>query len=372
MEQTESKGQLVRWQVKPLRISGGNCQSLSTLKNHTTNIVRLLLMAALLLGCHPSHKDDLTTAEEAVAAYNDFFQSLKGRRNTGTDEIISLTKEWRKLDAAVSFALLSDTANNRHAHANGNHIALGDSIALQMAHLINNQKRSFADYLAVIRGLNDVEMDSMSQKLAGSVHLFYRKASAIPVYKGSGKEVIRMYNKLLEGTLAKGLRTKEDAIDFLRQEDVAFRSFLFHLPSLSSGNTPLDGITRNTGKVIRGIIGLAGKEQPVFGKSEVVILLTMRNNRRLLQNAEACVDGLSRLHITDNGQAAAYLWMILQPWISFDSFAYALMDEEQLHSMEKLAERMPQTLAKLKGIDFPLETEELPTILMKTFILGYE
>lgn len=92
MEQTESKGQLVRWQVKPLRISGGNCQSLSTLKNHTTNIVRLLLMAALLLGCHPSHKDDLTTAEEAVAAYNDFFQSLKGRRNAGTDEIISLTK----------------------------------------------------------------------------------------------------------------------------------------------------------------------------------------------------------------------------------------------------------------------------------------
>lgn len=140
MKQTESKGQLVRWQVKPLRISGGNCQSLSTLKNHTTNIVRLLLMAALLLGCHPSHKDDLTTAEEAVAAYNDFFQSLKGRRNAGTDEIISLTKEWRKLDAAVSFALLSDTANNRHAHANGNHIALGDSIALQMAHLINNQK----------------------------------------------------------------------------------------------------------------------------------------------------------------------------------------------------------------------------------------
>ena len=70
---------------------------------------------------------------------------------------------------------------------------------------------------------------------------------------------------------------------------------------------------------------------------------------------------MSRLHITDNGQAAAYLWMILQPWISFDSFAYALMDEEQLRTMEKLA-----------GIDFPLETEELPTILMKTFILGYE
>lgn len=371
MEQTASKGRLVKWQVKPLRFSGGKCHSLPILKNHTISIICLLLMAALLLGCRSSHKDALTTAEEAMAAYNDFLQSLKGRSNAGTDEIISLVKEWRKLDAAVSFAMSNDTTDSSHAHVNGNHIVLGDSIALQMARLINSQKRSFADYLTVIHGLNDVEMDSMSQGLVGSVHLFYRNANAIPVYKGSGKEVIRKYNGLLESTLAKGLRTKKEAIDFLRQEDVAFRSFLLHLFSLSPGNTPLDGITRNTEEVMRGIIGLADKERPVFGKSEVVILLAMRNNRRLLQNAEASVDGLPRLRLTDNGQAAAYLWMILQPWISFDSFAYALMDEEQLRTMEKLAERTPQALARLKGIDFPLDVEGLPVLLMETFILGY-
>ena len=371
MEQTASKGRLVKWQVKPLRFSGGKCHSLPILKNHTTSIIGLLLMAALLWGCHFSHKDARTTAEEAMAAYNDFFLSLKGKKDADTDEIISLTKEWRKLDAAVSFAMSSDTTNSTHAHTNGNHIALGDSIALQMAHLINSQKRSFADYLSVVCGLNDVEVDSLSQRLVGSVHQFYHHASTIPVYKGSGKEVIRKYNGLLESTLAKGLQTKKDVIGFLRQEDVAFRSFLLHLPSLSSGNTPLDGITRNTEEVMRGIIGLADKDRPVFGKSEVVILLAMRNNRRLLQNAEACVDGLPRLRLTDNGQAAAYLWMILQPWISFDSFAYALMDEEQLHTMEKLAERTSPALAKLKGIDFPLDVEGLPALLMETFILGY-
>lgn len=371
MEQTASKGRLVKRQVKPLRFSSAKCHSLPILKNHTASIICLLLMAALLLGCHSSPKDARTTAEEAMAAYNDFFLSLKSRKDAGTDEIISLTKEWRKLDAAVSFAMSSDTTNSTHAHANGNHIVLGDSIALQMAHLINSQKRSFADYLSVIRGLNDVEVDSLSQRLVGSVHQFYHYASTIPVYKGSGKEVIRKYNGLLESTLAKGLQTKKDVIGFLRQEDVAFRSFLLHLPSLSSGNTPLDCITRNTEEVMRGIIGLADKERPVFGKSEVVILLAMRNNRRLLQNAEACVDGLPRLRLTDNGQAAAYLWMILQPWISFDSFAYALMDGEQLRTMEKLAERMPSALAKLKGIDFPLDVEGLPALLMETFILGY-
>ena len=371
MEQTEAKGRMVKWQVKQPRFSGGICHSLPILKNHTPNIIGLLLTAILLLGCHSPHKKALSTVEGAMTACNDFFQSLKGKRNAGIDEIISLTKEWRKLDAAVSSAMSSDTTDSSHAHANGNHIALGDSIVSQMARLINSRKRSFTDYLSVIRGLNDVEMDSVSQRLVSSVHQFYHHASTIPAYKGSGKEVIRKYNRLLENTLAKGLRTKKEAVDFLRQEDVAFRSFLLHLPSLSSGNTPLDGITRNTEEVMSGIIGLADKERSVFGKSEVVILLAMRNNRRLLQNAEACVDRLPRLRLTDNGQAAAYLWMILQPWISFDSFAYALMDGEQLRTMEKLAERTPQALAKLKGIDFPLDIEGLPALLMETFILGY-
>ena len=123
---------------------------------------------------------------------------------------------------------------------------------------------------------------------------------------------------------------------------------------------------------MHGIISLSADEHPVFDKSEIVILLAMRNNRRLLQNAEACLESLHRLHRTDNGQATAYQWMILQPWISLDGFAYALMNDEQIRTMEKLAEKTPKALAKLEGADFPLDADGLPTLLIKTFILGYE
>ena len=134
----------------------------------------------------------------------------------------------------------------------------------------------------------------------------------------------------------------------------------------------MDQKTKKTGEIMHDIINLSADEHPVFDKSEVVILLAMRNNRRLLQNAEACLESLHRLHRTDNGQATAYLWMILQLWISLDGFAYALMDEEQMRTMEKLAERTPKALTKLEGADFPLDAEGLPALLIKTFILGYE
>lgn len=325
-------------------------------------------MGIWLAGCHSGPSNSCNSVEDALASYNELFMAVKSKKTVDLEELIALVQEWRELEATVLATLERDTT----AHADARHISLGDSINIQMSRLIDSRKWSYSDYLAVVRELNNVEMDSVSQKLVASVHLFYHGVGTAAPLKGSAKEVIGKYNRLLDGSLAKGIRTKQDVIDFLRKEDVAFRSFLLHLPTLSTGNISLEGITRETGEIMHGIISLSANEYPVFGKSEVVILLAMRNNRRLLQNAEACIESLHRLPRTDNGQATAYQWMILQPWISLDGFAYALMDDEQMRTMEKLAEQTPKALGKLEGADFPLDVDGLPTLLIKTFILGYE
>ena len=345
----------------------GKCHVFPTLKNHTL-IFTLSFMATLLASCQPASNDSPGSVGDALASYNELFTAIKSKKAVNVEELISLVQKWRELEAAVSATLENDTT----AHADARHISLGDSIKIQMSRLIDIRTWSYSDYLVVVRELNDIEMDSVSQKLAVSVHLFYHDVGTAAPLKGSAKEVIDKYNRLLDGSLAKGIRTKHDAIDFLRKEDVAFRSFLHHLSTLSTGNIPLDGITKKTGEVMHGIISLSADEHPVFGKSEVVILLAMRNNRRLLQNAEACVESLHRLRRVSNGQATAYLWMILQPWISLDGFAYALMDEEQMRTMEKLAEMTPKALDKLEESDLPLDADGLPALLVKTFILGYE
>jgi len=345
----------------------GICHIFPTLKIHTFIFV-LLSMGIWLAGCHPGSTNFRNSVEDALASYNELFMAVKSKKTVDLEELIALVQGWRELEATVLATLERDTT----AHADARHISLGDSINIQMSRLIDSRKWSYSDYLAVVRELNNVEMDSVSQKLVASVHLFYHDTGTAAPLKISAKEVIGKYNRLLDGSLAKGIRTKQDVIDFLRKEDVAFRSFLLHLPALSAGNISLEGITRKTGEIMHGIISLSTDEYPVFGKSEVVILLAIRNNRRLLQNAEACIESLHRLHRTNNGQATAYQWMILQPWISLDGFAYALMNDEQMRTMEKLAEQTPKALAKLEKADCPLDVDGLPTLLIKTFILGYE
>ena len=367
MKRIQSDESAAKWPTKLLHFMSGKCHVFPTLKNHTISLTLSLVLIGAV-GCQSTPGDSPNSVEEALSSYEEFFLAIKSQKDVDKTELITLVKEWRKLEATVLATLESDTT----AHADTRHISLGDSIKIQMSRLIDSQTWDYSDYLAVVRELNEVEMDSVSQKLVSSVHLFYHNAGTTASFKGNAKEVVGKYNRLLDSSLAKGIRTKQDAIDFLRKEDVAFRSFLIHLSTLSTGNISLDGITKKTGKVIHGIINLSTEEYPVFGKSEVVILLAMRNNRRLLQNAEACLESLHRLHRTDNGQATAYLWMILQPWISLDGFAYALMNDEQMRTMEKLAERTPGALAKLEGADFPLDAEGLPALLIKTFILGYE
>ena len=116
------------------------------------------------------------------------------------------------------------------------------------------------------------------------------------------------------------------------------------------------------------MIGLCQGDNPTFTTSEVVILLTMRNNRRLLQNALQCVNDINNHKVKGGDQAAAYLWMLLQPWISFDGFALSLMSEAQIGTLKILATETPKCVVKLGKPQFPIDTDELPSLLIKTTI----
>ena len=129
-------------------------------------------MATWLAGCQSASNDSHNSVDDALASYNELFMAIKSKKAVGVEELISLVQEWRKLEATVSATMERDTA----AHADTRHISLGDSIKIQMSRLIDNQTWDYSDYLAVVRELNEVEMDSVSQKLVASVHLFYHNA----------------------------------------------------------------------------------------------------------------------------------------------------------------------------------------------------
>lgn len=236
-----------------------------------------------------------------------------------------------------------------------------------MGRLIDKRQWNFTDYLTIIESLNRVETDTVSLPLVASAHRFYAGLDSVSTYGTNAARTIELYQKMLDQTLKDGFQSKADIITFLRKEDMAFRSFLEHLPAY--GDIPLDDITTQTGEVIRHIIDLSMKEHPLFGKEELVILLTVRNNRRLLQNALVCLDEIRHNNrIADGNRSTAYLWMLLQPWISFDELSYALLSERQTYALRRLAKETPKAAKQLKSSDFPLEVDGLPALLIKSYI----
>jgi hypothetical protein len=113
------------------------------------------------------------------------------------------------------------------------------------------------------------------------------------------------------------------------------------------------------------IVSIPTTKSPFISRSEAVILLTMRNNRRVLQNAVRCVEDIRTGRISETDQQTAYLWMLMQPWMTIDSFAYGLLTREQTETLERLAAEMPQTLKRLSKAQFPMDTDQIPNTLIK-------
>jgi hypothetical protein len=77
------------------------------------------------------------------------------------------------------------------------------------------------------------------------------------------------------------------------------------------------------------------------------------------------VEDIRAGQISETDQQTAYLWMLMQPWMTIDSFAYGLLTKEQTETLERLAAEMSQTLKRLSKAQFPMDTDQIPNTLIK-------
>lgn len=60
--------------------------------------------------------------------------------------------------------------------------------------------------------------------------------------------------------------------------------------------------------------------------------------------------------------------MLLQPWVIMDDFSYTLLTPQQLADLKKLADETPLAMKKLKETHFPVDTDRLPALLIKSYL----
>lgn len=343
-----------------------NCrENLQLLASRRSVPVLVLIILMTIAGCSDgSSTKSYRKADEALGDYATFYRSLSKKSALSSQELVSTVKAWKTLDDSVSIAVFRDSCHTDRFANDSTYMVLRDSILDKIIELVDSRKRTLKDYLNVVVAANDTKLDSTSQQFALSVHKFYSGMDSVPTFKLDGKNTIHMYEHILADASKNGLRSKRDVFTFLRNEDRAFRSFLVHLPDL--GDVPLADVRDMSTLLMKDMVELAQGEHPVLTTREVVILLTMRNNRRLIQNALQCVNDINAHRVKGKDQSAAYMWMLLQPWVSFDGCAYSLMSDAQMNWMNTLATETPKSIAKLGKVNFPIDTEELPSLLIKT------
>lgn len=335
------------------------------LRKNRTFIAVLTAVLIGFTGCSRNDTFRYDTPDEALVDYALFLKKVGGKKRVSTADLISLTMEWHTTGDSVR-RCIARNATDAETDYSIRFAALNDSITVCMENMVDSRPRNYTDYLSVLSALNDVEKDAVSDSLIASVHRFYDKAGTAPVFAGNDRAVIRRYERILDDAIDKGFNSKQDVFRFLHDEDVAFRSFLNHLPTL--GSFSLESISSKSKILTTRMFNLAAGHSPMFTKAEIVLILTIRQNRRVIQNSHKCLEDIRTLKLTDANQQTAYLWMILQPWIIIDDFSYFLLDKEQLELLESIAAETGKAPKKLPGSRFPIDVETLPSTLIKTRI----
>ena len=138
---------------------------------------------------------------------------------------------------------------------------------------------------------------------------------------------------------------------------------------LSDVNTEkLQVLTQATGEIFDKFYPVIGSRQNALN-DRTMLYLTMRFNRRVVQNALACKDDVETGKNLTRDQKANYKWMLIQPYIAIDDYSTAVLTDKQRKQLIDLSVKLPELLQKLDSGKEQMDSEENLTKVLSTYFL---
>ena len=136
-------------------------------------------------------------------------------------------------------------------------------------------------------------------------------------------------------------------------------------------NDSLSDITYMTEKVCAKIFVAASVQK--INPREAIAIMSMRTSRRLLQNSLRCIDNLNHLPMKNSAQKNAYLWMIIQPYISIDNLTIATLTEGEKSNLREISSLLSKSKNFAEAFDMNLQSLNylLPQQLLKLYVLSF-
>lgn len=323
---------------------------------------------SILAGMFTSCSGGLTEQSESDPAgtYRNYLNEVRKIKSIAFEDLAEYLSQWQAIRDSVFNHILQDTIGNHGQDLRKTCESIHDSIRMEFSRLALSRQRSYQELLLLKRQLSSYDKDKELNLTAEKIRPFFESLDKRPIHKGDRKQIISDYRTLLANTLRIGIHSTEDMRQFLEKEDALFRAFLPHLCNLDDEN--ISDITRDTEKCCLQILFAAERKEIPY--CDAVVYLAMRTNRRLLLNFQTCVNDIQEQRVRTKAQANAYIWMLLQPYVSLDGFHQAVLSVKEQEQLERFAAQTPnlfETLCRiLNSGDNRLD--ELPGMLMEIYI----
>ena len=330
----------------------------------------LVLISSITLGvrsCTGSGMYDFRTSSQAVDFYREYLTTLRRTPKMNGELFSQEVNRWHETRDTITAFLSRDTTITRESPLAVSFYDINDSIRYEFLRLAETWKCSFNDLIRIKEGTTPFRDDTEIIDASHKASIFFQRLDTMKIAATKKEEAIYKYRLMLSDIEKKGITTSGDLMKFLILEDVCFRSFLEHLYELDGDN--ISDITETTERICQQIFIQARDGK--LDKKEVLTYMSMRTVRRLLQNSTVCVKDIAHRKMRSEVQANAYLWMIIQPFMSIDQLAIAMITPEGRKELEYIAEQLPKSTAFAKAfhIDQKSLSYLLPQQLLKMYIM---
>ena len=105
-------------------------------------------------------------------------------------------------------------------------------------------------------------------------------------------------------------------------------------------------LTEKTSRIFERLYSSVGKKSDEVN-DRTMLYLTMRFNRRIMQNAIACREDILNNKKLNQQQRVNYRWMLIQPYVSIDEYSTAALTKKQREELMIISKELPTLLNRL-------------------------
>lgn len=337
-------------------------------KTYTMKKGKLYLMGLavpFIISCesHPSFKN----SADVVEGCQKELVELKKTNDLPIDKLAKVTSYWLEIQDSAYSVFGRDSTISLRSPVAMSYFIVSDSIRSEISRIAFSQQRTLKDVMYLkLNTANGVEKIRKSDTYKEAVG-FFDNLDKQSLYN-SLQTTLSAYSKLLGS--ARKFRNGQELIDFIAKEDICFRSLMAYLSQVSSRDLKL--LTDETSVIFNDLYSSIGNNADDVN-DHTMLYLTMRFNRRIVQNALACKNDIQRNVPLSKAQMANYRWMLIQPFMAIDDYSTKVLTDNQKEELLNISNELPSLLGKLEIKSQTKEQEEefnnvLANYFLKTYL----